>query len=74
MQSLTGCAVAELRGEGLRAANLVLHLAAVALAFPDGVEGRVGVDAVRRAVFPCIFGEVGAGACLVLMLACVSFL
>jgi hypothetical protein len=67
--------MAELRCEGLRAAQLVLHLAAVALAFPDGGEGRVGVvDAVRRAVFPCIFGEVGAGACLVLMLACVSFL
>ena len=60
--------MAVLRRERLLSAELVLHFAAVALAFPFHVEVLVvGVDAVGLVVFPFVFFAVRGGASLVLV-------
>lgn len=74
MQPLAGRTMAVLGAQWLLPAQLILDLPAVAFSVPDCLEILVVLmHLVRLAVFPLVFGAVGRRACLVLMLARVSF-
>jgi hypothetical protein len=75
MQSLASSAMTILRRQRFLPTQLILDLPAMASRIPHRFEvGIVLVDLVRLAVLPLVFFAIGGRSCLVLMLACVSFL